>query len=77
MSNENQLANELFHQASIIAFVEAARAQGGWPCPDQVRRKAYAIYEQELANSERNRGPILVDCGQELGLPCLEGKEVP
>lgn len=38
-----------FHGAALIAFVEAAQARQDWPESEEVRRRAYHIYEEDLA----------------------------
>ena len=61
MSEAFSIARELFHQAALVAFVEASQAQGGWPHPNDVRSRAYAHYERELASDERNRSAPSID----------------
>ena len=43
---------ENFHGAALMAYVEVARECGTWPDSDSVRRRAYAIYEAELAKED-------------------------
>jgi hypothetical protein len=38
---------DLFHHCALVAFVEQAVAQGGWPDPELTRRRAYQLYETE------------------------------
>jgi hypothetical protein len=38
---------DLFHHCAMIAFVEQATAQGGWPDPELTRQRAYQLYETE------------------------------
>ena len=42
------VAEDLFHQCALAAFVEVAREAGGWPDSEQVKRLAYRLYEDEL-----------------------------
>lgn len=44
-----------FHSVALAAFVEVARATGGWPDSEEVRRLAYRWFEEELrkANTEK------------------------
>ena len=49
-----ELFENHFHGAALQAFVEQARQQQGWPCPQATRRLAYRYYEEELAGSARN-----------------------
>jgi hypothetical protein len=44
-----------FHGAALTAFVEQARSQRSWPCPEATRQRAYALYEAELAAKPGNR----------------------
>lgn len=44
-----------FHGAALTAFVEQARSQQSWPCPEATRRRAYSLYEAELASKAANR----------------------
>lgn len=78
MNEAFAIADELFHQAALVAFVEASQAAGDWPHPDDVKYRAYALYERELANSERNRRPSSsIDDGQTLDLACGLGEAEP
>lgn len=58
MTDSEELAAFLdnpFHGAALIAFVEQARSQQGWPCPEATRRRAYTLYEAELAAKPNNQ----------------------
>jgi hypothetical protein len=58
MSNTDELSAFLdnpFHGAALIAFVEQARSQQSWPCPEATRQRAYSLYEAELAAKPGNR----------------------
>ncbi|MBY0457831.1 MAG: hypothetical protein K2V38_10870 [Gemmataceae bacterium] len=48
---------DTWHGCVWAAFVEAARACGGMPAGEDVRVRAYRMYEQELAarNAARDR----------------------
>lgn len=41
--------DDIFHWAAFVAFIEVANATKGWPDSEQVRRRAYSLYEAELA----------------------------
>lgn len=43
--------DDLFHGCALLAFVEQAERQQGWPDPDETRRLAYRYYEEALARS--------------------------
>lgn len=43
--------DDLFHWAALVAYVEAANARFGWPDSEEVRRRAYALYEENLRES--------------------------
>jgi hypothetical protein len=49
------LTADLFHCCALAAFVAEARATGGWPNSDATRRRAYALYEAELAAERQSR----------------------
>lgn len=49
---DDDIISDLFHNCALVAFVEEARAQQGWPDCEATRRRAYALYEEAL----RNRG---------------------
>src|SRR5262245_24784334 len=42
---------DLFHWAAFVAFIEAANACSGWPESEDVRRRAYRLYEENLRES--------------------------
>jgi hypothetical protein len=46
-----------FHGAALIAFVEQARLQQSWPCSEATRKRAYSLYEAELA-AKPNNAPV-------------------
>jgi phage baseplate assembly protein W len=50
---EDDILDDLFHGCALAAFIDQAIAEGGPPCMEATRRRAFAYYEQELA--ERNR----------------------
>jgi len=45
---DDDITQDLFHCCALIAYVEEARTQGGNPDSEATRRRAYALYEQEL-----------------------------
>lgn len=47
--------DNMFHGAALTAYVEQARSQQSWPCPEATRRRAYSLYEAELAAKPANR----------------------
>lgn len=49
----DSILDELFHGCSLIAFLEQARAQQGWPDREETRKRAFRLYEEALA--EKNR----------------------
>lgn len=50
------ILRELFHNCALVAFVEEARAKGGWPDVTATRDRAYRLYELENAR-ERHPPP--------------------
>lgn len=51
MPQSDDILTDPFHSAALIAFVEEARATGGWPESEATRRRATEIYERELTQS--------------------------
>ena len=45
----DDLTADLFHCCALTAFVAEARSAGGWPDSELTRRRAYVLYERELA----------------------------
>ncbi|MDY3551444.1 hypothetical protein R5W24_000520 [Gemmata sp. JC717] len=45
----DEFLNDLFLGCAFAAFVELATLNGGTPDSEAVRRRAYAMYEEELA----------------------------
>lgn len=67
----DDITSDLFHCCALRAYVEVASETGQWP-PDaepdseQVRRRAYDLYEQELRRKPPSPGRA------EQGVPDLE-----
>jgi hypothetical protein len=51
--------DELFHWAALIAYVDAANSRRGWPECEEVRRRAFALYEGELREKNARRARML------------------
>jgi hypothetical protein len=50
MTNDpDEILDGLFHGCALIAFLEQAHAEQGWPNAEATRRRAFDYYEQELA----------------------------
>ena len=41
------ILDDFFHYCALIAFLEQAAAQSGWPDCELTRRRAYELYETE------------------------------
>jgi hypothetical protein len=50
---------DLFHWAAFVAYLEEASACRGWPEAEAVKRRAYAIYEEELREKNARRQQVL------------------
>ena len=50
----DDILDDLFHGCALSALLEEARACQGWPASEAVKRRAYRLYEEALA--ERNQG---------------------
>jgi hypothetical protein len=48
----DDILTDPFHNAALIAFVQEARACQAWPDSEATRRRAYALYEQEMQKSD-------------------------
>ena len=46
-----------FHAAALAAFMEQAALCGGPPDSEVTRRRAYQLYEQQLAEKHRSLDP--------------------
>jgi hypothetical protein len=62
--------DDLFHGCALTAFLQEARLHQAWPDREQTRRRAYRLYEQQLACQPRNlwqdrqgNGAEPYDCG--------------
>lgn len=51
----DSILDDLFHACALIAFLEQAQVEQGWPDPEATRRRAYQLYEKALA--EKNAQP--------------------
>ncbi len=51
MTPEPNILDDLFHACSFTAYVTVARACGGWPDSEEVRKLAYSYYEQALVET--------------------------
>ena len=50
--------DDLFHGCALAAFVEQACKARGWPDSEEVRKRAYFLYEQSLSGrSHQCEGP--------------------
>jgi len=43
----HDILDDSFHACALAAFIEQAKAQGGWPDCELTRRRAYELYETE------------------------------
>lgn len=51
----DEVWDSLFHACAWAAYLELAVATGGPPPSDLTRRRAYRLYEDELARRNRER----------------------
>lgn len=49
----DDILDDLFHGCAFAAYLEEARTCQSWPDPEAVKRRAYKLYEEALA--ERNQ----------------------
>jgi hypothetical protein len=45
----DDILDDLFHSCALAAFLDEAKHSGGWPASEATRRRAFAYYEQALA----------------------------
>jgi hypothetical protein len=49
MPFDDDIFDDLFHGCAFAAFMERSHVLQGWPDSDSVRRRAYSMYEESLA----------------------------
>lgn len=66
MTEEPDIWDDLFHGCAFTAFLEEAQAQRGWPSSEATRRRAYALYEDALAekNARVTSAGKMTKCGR-------------
>jgi hypothetical protein len=47
---DDSIWSDLFHLCALVAFVEQAAAEQGWPDAEATRRRAFQLYEEALAD---------------------------
>lgn len=47
-----------FHAMAFSAFISEARAIGGWPSPDNVKRRAYALFSEQAVPEPAADKPV-------------------
>ena len=45
----DDILDDLFHGCALAAFVEQAHLQKSWPDREETRRRAFRLYEEQLA----------------------------
>ena len=56
MKPEDDILDDLFHGCALAAFLDQAAEQKGPPDMEATRRRAFAYYEEALAEKNRRRG---------------------
>lgn len=51
--HDDDFWDDLFHGCAFAAFIDQAVCEGGPPDQEATRRRAYAYYEQALAERKR------------------------
>jgi hypothetical protein len=70
------MTEDLFHCCAFAAFAVEARSAGGVPDVEQTRRRAYALYEQELRIQNAGKHASVSSSGQRVNAtrqPLAEG----
>lgn len=57
MTASDDFWDNLFHSCALVAFVEQAKAEQGWPDATATRRRAYQYYEDALAAKNARVAP--------------------
>jgi len=52
---DDPIWSDLFHHCALVAFLEQAIAEQGWPDPEMTRQRAYRMYEAALAKKNSVR----------------------
>lgn len=60
MTYRDNILDDLFQGCALQAFLEQARRQQDWPDMNATKQRAYQLYEETLA--EKNRQPSSVLC---------------
>jgi len=47
--------DDLFHGCALTAFLEQAAVQQTWPDREATRKRAFSLYEEQLAARHRER----------------------
>jgi hypothetical protein len=50
---DDKILDSLFHGCALAAFIDQAAEQQGWPDSEATRQRAYAYYEDALAEKDR------------------------
>jgi hypothetical protein len=67
---DNGILDDLFQACALTAFLEQAQAEQNWPNSEATRRRAYQLYEEALADRNRERPLRAGDvCSQSLTIP--------
>lgn len=51
----NDELDDIFHACALAAYLEEAQACRGWPGSEATKRRAYALYEAELAEKSATK----------------------
>ncbi len=71
---DEDIFDDLFHGCALAAFVEQGHLQKAWPDREQTRRRAFQLYEERLARTERHNR---IDEARPKALPCNATSEEP
>ncbi len=57
----DEILDGIFHGCALAAFLDQAKAEQGWPSSEATRVRAYAYYEQALAEKNRRKSAAALD----------------
>ncbi len=52
---DDEILDCLFHGCALVAFLDQAKAEQGWPSSEATRQRAYRYYEDALAAKNKRR----------------------
>lgn len=68
--SDDDILDGLFHGCALLAYLEQAAAERGWPDSTATQRRAYRHYQDAIDEKNRRKSrPEPVDAGSRAGEP--------